>query len=442
MIMAFCANCGTKMEDGAKFCPSCGTRAAGGGDAGGAAPVKPAAEKVGNVRKCPACGAPVESFQTRCESCGTELRNTEVSGVLTNFIGEINRLDEEIVREKEKVNVLKTGKLAGWIILNIFTYCIPLVVRTIKRVVFPSAPKLTPLEQRKKSFIENFAVPNNREDIVEFALFASTNVESLMEHIGKSMNDIQNANLWAKTWSDKCRQLSARAGITLAGDKHTLEVINNLAEKPKQLMRKAKNRELTKTGVIAAAAIAVGSVIYITTSGVLVPVPAPKTITAKNVQFTGFLSSYFEAAGDECFLTPDAEGEKVTLKMTVKCISPFTPTLEEKVAEFKDSKGWVSDRTTARFSDGKLCLEDFESTRDSSKTLIASLFDMKAGETQNISVILEAGFGNSKGQKKKALQQLMMLPSFSVSMNDLMYQVNNDTRQENKEENYFGYIYF
>ncbi|GHT88709.1 hypothetical protein FACS1894137_17180 [Spirochaetia bacterium] len=41
--MAFCSNCGTKLDEGAKFCPSCGTPAAGAGAQAPAAPAAPAA---------------------------------------------------------------------------------------------------------------------------------------------------------------------------------------------------------------------------------------------------------------------------------------------------------------------------------------------------------------------------------------------------------------
>lgn len=39
----------------------------------------PTSDKLGDVRKCPACGAIAETFATRCSECGTEFRNIEAS---------------------------------------------------------------------------------------------------------------------------------------------------------------------------------------------------------------------------------------------------------------------------------------------------------------------------------------------------------------------------
>lgn len=62
--MPFCSNCGTKLEDSAKFCPSCGTPAGGGTPT---APSAQATEKVGNIHKCPSCGVAVALHDERAE---------------------------------------------------------------------------------------------------------------------------------------------------------------------------------------------------------------------------------------------------------------------------------------------------------------------------------------------------------------------------------------
>jgi hypothetical protein len=439
--MAFCANCGTKMDDGVKFCPSCGTRAAGGGDAGGTVSTpRPRSVTVGQVKKCPSCGAPVESFQMRCESCGVELKNTEVSSTLTSFIEQVNRFDVEIVQEKEKINPRKTGKLVLWVILNIFTYCIPLIVRTIKRVVFPPNPHLIPLEQRKKSFIENYAVPNNREDIVEFVLFASTKVDSMMDHTGRSMADIGAANMWGKVWSDKCKQVGARAGVVLTGDKNTLTTINNLMSEPKKLMRKAKIRELIKTGAIAAVAIAVGLVIYFNNSGTFIKVPEPKTVAANNVSFSALFGNYFRVAGNDVSIIPDPDGKGITLMLQIECIKAARTDIEVKTAEFIQSRGWENDNCTITGpSYPEMALADFRTkSSGSTRDIISSMLDMKEGDSMTVSFIMEAS--GSGGEQKKALAKLMAMPQFFLSAEDLTYQITNKTKEEKNEAGYFDFL--
>jgi hypothetical protein len=81
---------------------------------------------VGNVKKCPACGAAIESFQTRCPSCGHELNSVRVSGSIQAFVRKLERAT---------------------------TYT----------------------EQRE--MIESFPVPNTKEDLFEFAILAVTKIK-------------------------------------------------------------------------------------------------------------------------------------------------------------------------------------------------------------------------------------------------------------------------
>ena len=316
--MVFCGNCGREMEDGAQFCGHCGAaagqavtaqrpqtrtglseeiekyiqtaiadgmleqqeidllrrKATEWGDdpdlvemtvkaelaqkKQASAPESPSVTsvKVGQVKKCPACGAPVESFQTRCASCGHELNNQQVSGAIKEFVDQINAVDVEIAYDrgnyKQGWSSWGTGKKILWVILNIYTCLIPLLVGKIANALFPKLPPLTPAEQKKKSLIENFVVPNNREDIMEFVLFSSLKIENQIENAGISISELGIANRWAKVWSDKCKQLSTRAGIVLVDDTKTMSIINGLMDKPKQLITRAKKRVLIRNGILAA----------------------------------------------------------------------------------------------------------------------------------------------------------------------------------------------
>jgi len=39
----------------------------------------PKSDKLGDIKKCPACGVIAETFATKCSNCGTEFRNVEAS---------------------------------------------------------------------------------------------------------------------------------------------------------------------------------------------------------------------------------------------------------------------------------------------------------------------------------------------------------------------------
>ena len=303
--MAFCANCGTDIKD-AKFCSSCGTQA-GGAAAAPAAPAEaaqPAAQPrtvtVGQVKKCPSCGSPVESFQSRCNACGHELGIAKVSEAIKEFTAEINVLDEKIAREKghsdkpaaaasrtsssrnRTASTLKAGAAGalisstltgssssrskssssskksaagGLLIIGLLVGAIALIVKVIKNFKNALArPALSPSEKTKKSYIENFVVPNNREDILEFVLMASSKAEGVIDlgH-GETMGEISTAHFWAKVWENKCRKVEDRALIALQGDSETMSHIKKFHDRTKdvyQTITKAKKKGQVKSVIL------------------------------------------------------------------------------------------------------------------------------------------------------------------------------------------------
>ena len=102
--MFFCTSCGAKNEGDAKFCASCG-KSVGGASSQPVAPSQPAAspQPVASpqpsapqvqVNKCPACRAPIESFQTRCSSCGSELNTAQSGESVASFFKKLDELTE------------------------------------------------------------------------------------------------------------------------------------------------------------------------------------------------------------------------------------------------------------------------------------------------------------------------------------------------------------
>ena len=292
--MAFCTNCGTDVKD-IKFCPSCGTQVGSQVQAQPApqpAP-QPRTVTVGQVKKCPSCGSPVESFQSRCSGCGHELNAVTVSAAIKEFTTEINQLDEKIAREKKPAEKStssssrsrsastfragatgaiigstltkssgrstsskssSSGKSAvgGLLIIGLFVGAIALIVKIIKNFRNAIArPALSPSEKLKKSYIENFVIPNNREDMLEFVLLASNKAEGVIDlgH-GETMGEISSAHFWAKTWENKCKKVEDRALIALQGDSETMNHIKRFHDRAKDkylILTKAKKKSQVKS---------------------------------------------------------------------------------------------------------------------------------------------------------------------------------------------------
>jgi hypothetical protein len=83
----------------------------------------PKSNKEGDLKKCPSCGAPVESFTSNCKECGHEFRNV-------NSNQSLNKLFEQL--------------------------------------------KKTPISQHP-SLISNFPIPNTKEDLIEFIVLCINN---------------------------------------------------------------------------------------------------------------------------------------------------------------------------------------------------------------------------------------------------------------------------
>lgn len=84
--MAFCSNCGERIEEGANFCNKCGK------------PVNEnnSSRKVtyeGEIHKCPNCGEILNSFVSNCPTCGYELRSVNTSNTVKQFVLKLEQIE-------------------------------------------------------------------------------------------------------------------------------------------------------------------------------------------------------------------------------------------------------------------------------------------------------------------------------------------------------------
>lgn len=216
--MAFCSYCGKELAAGAKFCFECG------------APVGKADETVrrtvysGEIHKCPLCGEVLQSMTAICPSCGHEINSAKLSSALKEFIDEINECDKIIANTPKKElpkKGWKTWKKSTrilWVILNVFTSCIPLVIYLTLPLFRPllrsnATPELSSTEQKKVALIENFTFPNDRESVLEALLFTKSKMAFLASEKANEKN-----TFWLRLWNTKATQLHQKANILLKND--------------------------------------------------------------------------------------------------------------------------------------------------------------------------------------------------------------------------------
>lgn len=244
--MSFCLHCGKQLPDDAKFCSECGTPV---GSAKTGYESNRQQVYAGKVIKCPSCGTEIPSFTAICPGCGHEINSSRVSESLNAFVEKLDELDRRISSvpkaAKEGWASWKAGQRFWWIVLNIFTYCIPLVIYLILPLMkFNRTPKLTPEEEQKASFIENYAFANEREAILEALLFVESKVSFIAtQHVDRKVM------YWARLWSTKGKQLYKKADLLLKGEKAAEDAYENILSHTKAI-RQAYRKPLRTGGYI------------------------------------------------------------------------------------------------------------------------------------------------------------------------------------------------
>ena len=104
-------------------------------------------EKVGNIKTCPACGASVKAMQAICVECAHEFSNISANSTLLKLLDEIEKINNNEI----STNQILKGDLGE---------------QTKKHQIEMERNKL------KSELIENFPIPNTREDILEFLAYS------------------------------------------------------------------------------------------------------------------------------------------------------------------------------------------------------------------------------------------------------------------------------
>lgn len=162
--------------------------------------------KEGDLKKCPACGSPVQAFSTKCPDCNHEFSNIEANVSIGKLFEMLNAC------ENERKDVSTTGTF-GFMTQGIgemFGY---------SKVI-----------EKKKSIISGFPIPNTKDDILEFLSTALPNAKQKGNMFTKQNPENKSHNDLAPTWKSKCEQIIMKAKFSMKEDKKTLEEIMEYAK--------------------------------------------------------------------------------------------------------------------------------------------------------------------------------------------------------------------
>ncbi len=175
-----------------------------------AQPSAPKSEKYGDVRKCPACGAIVPSMAAKCPECGYEFTNVEANSSTRLLMQKIDEIQAQYA--ELTANVDNKDESA---------------IRTrgyqVKRQ----------LNDRTAQLIQNFPIPNTREDLIEFLTLC----------IGNSKADsvmLDGNDPVTPAWRKKLQQVIAKVKVALPNDQQAQELIDEYEGKRENSKKKGK----------------------------------------------------------------------------------------------------------------------------------------------------------------------------------------------------------
>lgn len=211
--MAFCTECGHQLVDGAKFCYECGAKV-NTSSASRAEQRKTVYD--GEIHKCPNCGEILRSFVINCPVCGYELRSVNASSAVKEFAMKLEAIESK--REYEK-----------------------------PRGVFARAEALqrvSKADEQKISLIKSFAVPNSKEDILEFMILATSSI-NLNAYDNTSGTVSKSDKEQNEAWLAKVEQVYEKARRSFSTD-NTYREIEHLYKKCLEAINKKKKKVLIK----------------------------------------------------------------------------------------------------------------------------------------------------------------------------------------------------
>lgn len=111
--------------------------------------------KHGTVKKCPSCGAPIQSGTIKCEECGHTFTNVAATLSRVRFANTLLEIDtkyNQLEGERKRNNKQKgfLQNIASQLLEEDYS---------VDRF------------QEKKTFIETFPIPNSKEDLIDFLCF-------------------------------------------------------------------------------------------------------------------------------------------------------------------------------------------------------------------------------------------------------------------------------
>lgn len=205
----------------------------------------PKSDKFGDVRKCPACGAILQSFQTTCPECGYEFKNIQSVQSAQKLFDQLQAVE---LRKSEKISqheIEKQRRLDDLSRRHNSDGTLVKILGGDKRHEIQDEERedlvrelnrhLDVIEKdalsEKRNIIRNFPVPNSKEDLMELLAMATSNAYDNDGVIGPE----------EEVWIQKTDQIYQKIIVCAGNDKSFLiQATNMIVSLMKRLPRSYK----------------------------------------------------------------------------------------------------------------------------------------------------------------------------------------------------------
>jgi len=170
----------------------------------------PKSDKFGDVKKCPACGAMVQSFQTKCTDCGHEFSNIEANASIDKLFKMLNDAEDNRKEDSDTSNPLKA-------------------IGSFYAKSFSGLTGPGKVDKKKMEIISNFPIPTTKNDILEFLSLAVPKAKQIGNFLTKNNPENKAHNEFVPVWKTKCEQIIMKAKFSMKEDKKALEEIMHYA---------------------------------------------------------------------------------------------------------------------------------------------------------------------------------------------------------------------
>ena len=219
----FCRYCGIQLAEDAKFCSNCGksTQEVTISNSENTKNSQPKQENFihedyterktvydGKIHKCPNCGEVLKSFVTTCPACGYEIRDANTPMSLHEFTTKLQEIEDS--RPPKKIGL---------------------------KDIYVDTTMINETDKRSISLIRNFTIPNTKEDLIEFLILASSNINIKSYQDYDRITESQKAV--SDAWMAKFEQAYEKAKI-IFGNTPEFKGIQDIYDKKINEINKTK----------------------------------------------------------------------------------------------------------------------------------------------------------------------------------------------------------